>query len=85
MTDADRPAPRSPTVFEGTFIDTATSTTDTLRVIVPAFDDGEHAYECAWAPRVDDAGVTVLPVTGDWALVTESAEGTVCVILWQPS
>lgn len=72
-------------IYEATFIDTAASLTDSLRVRVPGFDDGVHAFEVMWMPR--DA---VLPVAGDRAVVVEAValdgDSTVwAVVCWEPS
>jgi hypothetical protein len=86
MSDADRPDPIFSQCYEGSFIDTATSTADELRVVIPAFDDGERAFgPVAWAPRVNNAGAAVFPTSGDWALMAESDAGSWTVLLWTPS
>jgi hypothetical protein len=73
------------TVWDAEFIDTAATVADELHVRIPGFDDGEGEFTVAWAPRINDAGTPVLPAANDWAAVTETAEGTWCVLLWAPS
>jgi hypothetical protein len=86
MSDADRPDPIPAQCFEAAFVDTATSSDDDLRVVIPGYDDGEHTFgPVAWAPRVNDAGAAVFPADGDWALVTESDLGTWSVLVWTSS
>lgn len=59
----------SPVAYEALFIDTAAAETDELRVRIPGFDDGEHAFELeGWLPRPGPA----YPVAGDRAVVVEA-------------
>ena len=71
------------------FLQTATSDADKLTVIVPGYDDGEHAHGepegVVWAPRVDDAGDAVFPSTGDTAYVMEASDGRWVVVAWTPA
>jgi hypothetical protein len=62
----------------GTFIDTATSPSDELRVTVPGWDDGEHAFgPVRWSP-IGGA----LPQSGDEAVIHERDDGVWQVIAW---
>lgn len=86
MTDADRPDPIFSQCHEGSFIDTASSASSELRVVIPAFDDGDRAFgPVVWRPSIDDSGDVLYPSNGDWALLTESDLGSWVVLAWRPS
>jgi hypothetical protein len=70
--------------LEATFLDTATSPTDELRVVIPAFDADVPWPAIGWAPRVDDAGARVYPQDGDEAVVVITDKGRAWVSGWRP-
>lgn len=78
-------------IFVGEIRSTATSVDDTVRVKVPSFSN-THIFsdECKFMPRVDDAGDTVLPSTGDPCVITlaeDNVPGTPMPVItwWEPS
>lgn len=71
------------------FLQTATGSSDKLTVVVPDYDDGEHAFGepegVVWAPRVNNAGAAVFPSSGDAAYVQEASDGRWVVVAWEPA
>jgi hypothetical protein len=62
----------------GTFIDSATTPADDLRVIAPDWDDGEHAFgPVRWHP-IGGA----LPQVGDECMIVERSDGVWAVAGW---
>lgn len=61
--------------------------TDDVFVTVPGMDDGETLQgPCdGWAPRVDIAGVVVLPVAGDAAWVQFDDNDDPVITAWRPA
>lgn len=64
-------------IFAAEFTESATSVLDRLNVTIPAFHIEKSWGPCRWMPRVDDAGVTVLPAKGDHCVVVLAETGNV--------
>jgi hypothetical protein len=82
--DAARPADSSPRLLEATFLDTATTDADALRVVIPSYDAGQHYWPVVWQPRAN-AGGPLFPHAGDRALVALSERERAWVVCWSPA
>lgn len=86
----DVSATEDATTFAAEFTEDASSVEQRLSVIIPTFHVEKTWGPCRWMPRVDDAGVTVLPNKGDSCVVVfaETADPgmpEVWIVAWWPS
>lgn len=56
-------------LYEAIIVGDPTSVLDEIEVVIPAFHSDLKWGPMPWPTRVNDAGVTVLPVHGDRAIV----------------
>lgn len=83
-------ATEGPTTYAAEFTEGAASVNDQLSVTIPAFHTEKTWGPCRWMPRVDNAGVTVLPIEGDRCVVVLAESGDsgmpeIWVVAWWPS
>lgn len=77
-------------LFMGEVRESASSPTDEIELIVPAFSREKRWGPCSFMPRVDEAGETVLPSAGDPCAVALFETGDPgmpesIIVWWEPS
>lgn len=85
-----RPPSSMGPLFEGIIRGNATSVTDDLEVVLPAFSPNHAFGPAPWAPRIDDLGDLELPTNGDrccvgFAETDHPGAPEPWILMWWPS